>query len=371
MSAGRIPFMAAALIALIAGVWAGLVRMGWDVQPRTTGLPAAHGPLMVAGFLGTVIGLERAVALRARWGYLGPALTGLGAVALVIDRSRPTAALMSAGSAVLVAMSIAVFRRGAGLDTALLVAGALAWLAGNLLWLDARPLYRAVPWWGAFLVLTIVGERLDMSRLVRVPTAAGWAFRLFMAAYIAGVVLTLVAPDGGSRLSGIGMAALALWLLRYDVARRSLRRPGVSRFIALCLLSGAVWLAVSGALTLIFGDVRAGLRYDALLHTLFLGFVFALIFGHAPIILPAVTGLPLSFRSAFYVHLLLLHGSVLLRLAADLGDALTLRRWAGLLNAVALLVFLLNTVWGIRAGGRSMRSGYGDGTAGATPARGR
>jgi hypothetical protein len=357
MNRARIPFMAAALVALVAGVWAGLLRMGWDLQPRSVGLLADHGPLMVAGFLGTVIGLERAVALRARWGYLGPAITGLGVVVLLAGGPGSAAPLlMSAGSAVLVAMSVGVFRRGAGLDTALLVAGALAWLAGNLLWLDARPLYRAVPWWGAFLVLTIVGERLDMSRLVRVPTAGSWAFRIAVALYLGGIALTLVAADAGARLSGIGMVALALWLLRYDVARQTVRRPGVSRFIAVCLLSGAGWLAVSGVLALAFGDVRAGLRYDALLHTLFLGFVFALIFGHAPIILPAVTGLPLDFRPAVYVHLALLHGSVLLRLITDLSEALTLRRWAGLLNAVALLIFLVNTAWGVRAGRKHERA---------------
>ncbi|ACZ87154.1 hypothetical protein [Streptosporangium roseum] len=49
-------------------------------------VPAAfaeqHGPLMALGFLGTLICLERAVALRSRWGYTAPALSALGAVAL-------------------------------------------------------------------------------------------------------------------------------------------------------------------------------------------------------------------------------------------------------------------------------------------------
>ncbi len=66
------------------------------------------------------------------------------------------------------------------------------------------------------------------------------------------------------------------------------------------MLPGSVWLAARGALALLSGELRGGLRYDAWLHTLLLGFVFALIFGHAPIIRRAVTGLPLAYRHAFY-----------------------------------------------------------------------
>lgn len=362
MKRGRIPFMVFALAALTAGVWAGLVRMGWDLRPRSADLIAAHGPLMVSGFLGTVIGLERAVALGRRWGYLGPALTGLGVVTLIAGAPDPAApALMTGGSLLLVAMSTAVYRRGAGLDTGVLVAGAAAWAGGNLIWLSERPIAEAVPFWAAFLVLTIVGERIDLSRLVRVPALGHWAIRLSLAAYAGGTVLTLIAPDMATRLTGVAMVALALWLWRYDVARRTVRQHGVTRFIAVCILSGAVWLAVSGVLSIAYGDVRAGVRHDALLHSLFLGFVFALIYGHAPIILPAVTGLAMRFYPAFYVHLVLLHASVLVRVAADLDGDLAMRRWSGVISGVSLILFIANTLWGVRAArirGDARRTGY-------------
>ena len=51
--------------------------------PSVPALVAFHGPLMVGGFLGTVIGLERAVALGRGWAYVAPLATALGAVALV------------------------------------------------------------------------------------------------------------------------------------------------------------------------------------------------------------------------------------------------------------------------------------------------
>nr|BFE78121.1 hypothetical protein GCM10020093_007220 [Planobispora longispora] len=50
--------------------------------PAPVAFTEQHGPLMALGFLGTLISLERAVALRSRWGYAAPALSALGAVAL-------------------------------------------------------------------------------------------------------------------------------------------------------------------------------------------------------------------------------------------------------------------------------------------------
>jgi hypothetical protein len=46
-------------------------------------LAALHGALMVSGFFGTVIALERAVALGHRWAYLGLLSGGLGGFALI------------------------------------------------------------------------------------------------------------------------------------------------------------------------------------------------------------------------------------------------------------------------------------------------
>ena len=46
------------------------------------------------------------------------------------------------------------------------------------------------------------------------------------------------------RLSGVGMIALAAWLLRYDIALMTIRRSGLPRFVAACLLSGYAWLGV-------------------------------------------------------------------------------------------------------------------------------
>ena len=64
----RLPLLAMGMIALLTGLWAGLLRLGWDLPLLRPTFPALHGPLMVSGFLGTLIGLERAVALRETLG---------------------------------------------------------------------------------------------------------------------------------------------------------------------------------------------------------------------------------------------------------------------------------------------------------------
>ena len=68
-----------------------------------------------------------------------------------------------------------------------------------------------------------------------------------------------------------------------------------------------------------------------------------MIFGHAPVILPAVTGAPVAYRPRFYAHLALLHLSLALRVSGDLLPDARLRQWGGSLNVAAILLFLAST----------------------------
>jgi hypothetical protein len=336
----RFPLMALGLLALLMALWGGLVRLGWAWPVPSPTLFVAHGPLMVCGFLGTLIGVERAVALGALWPYAAPLLTAIGVLALLAGLPAPP--LMALGSLGLVAVFAVIVRRQCALATVTMALGALLWLAGNGLWLVGWPLAQVVPWWSGFLVLTIAGERLELSRLLRLSVPHHVAFLLAVSLVLAGLLLlsTVFAP--GVRVTGVGMVALACWLLQCDITRRTVRQTGLTRFIAVCLLSGYVWLGVGGVLTWHFAGIVAGPYYDAMLHTVFVGFVFAMIFGHAPIIFPALLGRPPApYHAALYVPLLLLHASLLLRVSGDLMGWRPGRQWGGLLNALAVLLFLI------------------------------
>jgi hypothetical protein len=340
----RLPLLALSIFALLAGLWAGLLRLGWTIPAIQPGLYVSHGPLMVGGFLGTLISLERAVALGEGWNYAAPALSGAGALALIVGAPDPIgAALITLGSLGLLANFAAILHRQTALFTITMALGAVAWFVGNCIWLGGTPIIEMFFWWTAFLVLTIVGERLELSRLTGMAEQNRESFLLSIAPFIAGLIIARQIPALGLRLSGLGMLAMALWLARYDLARRTVKQKGLTRFIAGNLLAGYFWLAVAGVAWLWFGDDLTTFHYDIMLHAVFLGFVFSMIFAHAPVIFPSVIKRPLPYRRAFYLHTILLHLSLALRIGGDLFGAYPAYQWGGLLNVLAVLVFVGNT----------------------------
>jgi hypothetical protein len=242
---------------------------------------------------------------------------------------------------VLGAATADVFRRQPALFTFTLLAGVAAWLAGNVSFALGSPPHASTWAWLAFLVLTIAGERLELSRFLPPSPIAQRVFGAILAAFAFAVALALVGQRHGAPLFGAALLGLAAWLVRQDIARRTVRGSGLTRYVAVCLLSGYAWLALAGAM-LVLGDAApGGAERDAALHALALGFVFAMVFGHAPIIVPAVLRTPLPYRPFFYVPLALLHGSLVARVAGDLAGTAALARSAAVANALVLALFVV------------------------------
>jgi hypothetical protein len=349
----RVLLLLLAILALLAAIWAGWLRSGWVWPTLHPSLAAAHGPLMVSAFLGTVISLERAVALDKRWTYLVPLITGIGGLLLIFGISWIGGSqLLAVGSLGLVLLFALIVRQHPAIYTVVMAGGAIAWFVGNALQLAGRPIYIVTPWWVAFLVLTIAGERLELDRVLRLSRSVIRLFALVVIILALGIILSVFRYDLGVRLVGASLILLAGWLLRFDIAGRNLSKNGLTRFIAVCLFSGYLWLGIGGVLWLLYGGVPAGPIYDAILHSVFLGFVFAMIFGHAPLIFPAILNRPMAYSSLFYLPLIALHLSLALRVIGDLIGDLALRRWGGLLNGLTLLLFLLVTASALMAGRR-------------------
>ncbi|MBK7813829.1 MAG: hypothetical protein IPJ52_05670 [Rhodocyclaceae bacterium] len=356
----RLPMLALGVIALVVGVLAGLARLAVVVPEPMAAQAGAHGALMIAAFLGTVISLERAVALAGagrhafHWPYLAPLCAGLGGVALLSGLPLAVAqALFILAGALLTAGSGLLLRQQAATHLAVLAVGAACWLAGNIAWAAIGVIPVAVPWWMAFLVLTIAGERLELTRFLPPSPPAHRAFLLIVGAQLVGLVVATGFDGAGLRLFSMGLLALALWLLVQDIARRNLRQRGLTRYIAICLLAGYGWLALAGLLGIAGGFAPGSPLRDAALHAVFLGFVFSMIFGHAPIIFPAVAKVRIPYHAVFYLPLALLHGSVLVRLVADVATQLAVARAAGIANALALLVFIVVMVASVVRGRRT------------------
>lgn len=353
----RLPLLLLAMAALLVGVGGGLWRLGWAFPlPASLAAQGAafHGPLMVSAFFGTVIALERAVALATGWAYLGPALAGAAGLTLLLGAPPAVAGGLACGAAaILLLASLRVWRQQPALHNLTLALGAASWLLGNGLWLAGLPVPQVVTAWIAFLALTIAGERLELSRFLPPSLLAQRFFALFMALVLLGALLTPPLPDAGTALTGLGLLALALWLLKQDIARRTVKQQGLTRFIAVCLLLGYFWLALGGGLLLGGGALSgSGPHYDAALHALLVGFVFSMVFGHAPIIFPAVARVQIPYHPVFYGPLLVLHGSLALRLLGDLLPESGLRPWGGAGNGLALLLFVLTMVGSVIRGRR-------------------
>lgn len=329
-------------LSLLGGLTGALVLLGFGMGAQVGRLAAAHGVLMVLGFLGTMIALERAVALGRPWGFVAPLATGLGALALMLGaQSTVAAALILVGGAVVCAIYVRFEQLEPELHIHVQALGIVAWPIAVLLWLAGRPVSDLVPWLTVFLVLVIAGERLELSRLGRLPPRARSTFLGAVAVLLGGAAVSVWAPDLGARVAGVGLVLVAGWLAAHDIARRTVRMTGVTRYIALCLLIGYAWLAIGGGLWVVGGASGSTMLYDARLHAIFLGFVISMVFGHAPVIIPAVLRVPLPYRGRFYAHLALLHVGLVVRIVGgDLLDQPELWRLGGVLNVIALLVFV-------------------------------
>jgi hypothetical protein len=350
-----IPLFLLALTILVSALAFGLVRSGWQIplwNPSPAGL---HSSLMVSGFLGLIITLERAVALPQKWVIAAPFASVLGTL-LLVSGLPPTAAfsLYTASAGILAVAHISIYRRSPGFHAPMMAAGALCWAFSGIFLVLGHSAPRASLLFAAFLILTIAGERLELSRifLPRRPLRASLAvFAAILALGAAFSPFLEIAP----RFFGLGALASALWLLAYDPAPRSWKLPDLPKYIAVCLTLGYIWLGVGGALFLSGFAPVPGPRFDAAIHSILVGFVFSMIMGHFPVIAPALLGLPLRFTPAFYAPVALLHLSVLARSITGPLLLYLIHRWSILASAVSILLFLITAL--LRGVGCMRRTG--------------
>jgi hypothetical protein len=351
--AARFSLIAFAGISLLTGLWSGLARMGWPLPHPYDNFVLLHGPLMIAGFLGTLIGLERAVAVKGIWFYGIPVLSSLSLIA-AIGFTSIAAMLASAASLLLALLFFVLYRQYPSEHFIVMALSAFCWLGGNFIWFSEQHLFLVVPWWAGFLVLMIAGERLELSRIRRPPPGVRLTFHMFVLMILSGLLHPMLPFESGIRIAGLGTAGLAAWLLRYDLVWHNLREGPLPRFMARCLIAGYFWLMLAGVLWVFFApSFSSGFSYDAMLHAIFLGFVFSMIFAHAPIILPTITGLALPFQRSFYIHAILLHVSLVMRVNGDLVEVEWLQQWGGLLNALAIALFLVNNLRAVKRGAQN------------------
>jgi hypothetical protein len=318
---------------------AALLLLGFPAPLTFSRLADVHGYLMTLGFVGTLISLERAVALSKWWGYLSPVTMGLGGLLLLSPVPLTIAFMCSLVGITGMCVNYAVLWRR-NRDEAVLIQtlGAAVAAIATLLLISGVPIRVVVSWLAVFLILTICGERLELARLA-LARRDGTVLLVLSCAIVLTLLGALLWPIVGYPLLGAEILGLTIWLGSRDVAMKLIRTDGLRRFMAACMLAGYFWLGVAGAVWLL-GPAFEGVRYDAVIHAVFIGFTMSMIMAHASTILPAVLRRPLPYRAFMWVPALLLHASLLVRLW--IGDALGVLEaveYGGLVNVIALLLF--------------------------------
>lgn len=299
---------------------------------------------MVVGFLGTLIAMERAVALRKPLGYLAPALLGIGGIVLLSPLPLILGQLfLIEGALAFVLVYLFLWKRSRDPVVTVQLLGAVHLLMATVTWLFA-PIPWLLPWFVGFLVLTITAERVELARL-HMPRSVENILVLTASALTVAVLGTAFWPGAAIRTAAVILLVFTLWLMRHDIARKFIRSEGLPRFSAAALLGGYVWLAVAALVWLAGGYQYGGHIYDAVVHSVMLGFAMSMIMAHAPIILPAVLRRPLPYRAAMWVPLGLLHIGLAVRVfAGDLATQQFAWQIGGALNVAAVILFLLTAV---------------------------
>jgi hypothetical protein len=325
------------MLSLITGLLAGLHRIGWQVP--LNGVSPNHGAIMVGGFLGTLIILEKIIPLKRNILYAVPIMSGASVVLFFIGQPVYSIVSLVLASAGLSIIFFIYWIREKSSIYFLMLAGAICWLTGNIL-LTIHNFYPiSLPWWMAFVLLIISAERMELMKFLPVPKNQKL---LFMGMLLTFVIGCLISFHGiGSYLAAVSLAGSSIWLMRHDVVGLNLKKKDLPRYVGVALLSGYFALLLSGIFLPLLTEQPLG--YDILVHCFFIGFVFSMIFAHGPIILPGVLGLSVKpYHPIFFIWLALLHGSWITRAIADITLDMQWRKYSGLISTIAIIGYFLS-----------------------------
>ena len=332
----RLPFLFLAILGLLLGLWTGLYRIGWVLA-----LPAVaphHGAIMIGGFLGTLISLEKIIPMKKKYLYAVPVTSAAATICFLLDLHHAGFAALVLASTGLSAVFLSYAIRVKNNIYLLMLGGSICWLTGNILLATRTSYPLSFPWWLAFALCIITAERLELMKFLPVSERTKRWPLVFLALYVAGVLMSFHGP--GQKISGMALIAIALWLMRFDVTAISLRKRGLARFVGTALLSGYVALLFTGIFLVALTD--QAMAYDAVVHTFFLGFVFSMIFAHGPIILPGVLGISTKpYHKLLYAWLILLHLSWVTRVAGDILLQFEVRRLSAAVSVSAILCYFV------------------------------
>lgn len=336
------------LLGLLGGISGGWIRLGSPIIP----IPESgvnHGLLMVGGFLGTLISIERAMVMKKKAWLFIPFLSGISAIFFMIGQAQAGMIALLAGSLGLSAIMQVQVIRHTHFDSILLYLGAVSWFVGNFFAWHFGMIAAGSSWWIGFLLFTIVGERLELSQFLPVPSWSKKALGALLGLFFIG--LTLPFHGWGNEVMGLAVLLISVWLLVFDMAKVAARKKAQFRYIGVGLRVGYLWLGAQGLILLLMESHP--LFYDLVLHTFFLGFTFSMIWAHAPIIFPTIFGIrETPYHPILWITWAGFQLTLLGRILSGILGEFELRKIFGVANGYLILIqFILMAVvlvWKIR-----------------------
>ena len=143
-----------------------------------------------------------------RWGYLAPLLSGAGTMAILDgEPAHVSVRLYTLGSLAYLAVSASFLRRVVNLSVGLLIFAGAFLVAGNVTWLMHGWDFRVILWWIGFLLITIAGERFELTHNFMGSNAksAQSALLFCVSFFSAGTLAFQFHIEHGYRMCGAGM----------------------------------------------------------------------------------------------------------------------------------------------------------------------
>lgn len=322
------------LLGLVLGISGGWIRLGSPQIPIASA-GSNHGLLMVGSFLGTLISLERAMVMPRRLWLLVPLITGASILPFLLGYSQAGLLLLMAGAFGLSAIMHMQTLKHPKFQTVLLYAGSASWFVGNFLVWQGGLIAAGTTWWMGFLLYTIVGERLELSQFLPIPSWSKNALKSFLALFTLGLVVPF--HSWGNEIMGIASLLISVWLLYFDMAKVAAKKHAQFCYIGIGLRVGYFWLGLQGLVLL--GMESHALYYDLMLHTFFLGFTFSMIWAHAPIIFPTIFGIrETPYHPVLWVSWSLFQLSLLGRILFSFIEVYEFRKAFGVANGYLILI---------------------------------
>lgn len=355
----RLILLAFAVLAAVTGMLTALNRAGLPALHQPRPLVAAHGALMVFGFMGTAIGMERGVAYRSggrrnpRWGFLAPLFGALGVLSIfVLTFTYPLpqrwqaipGILWTISMAFLAAVYAGIWMWQNSLTLIVQILGALTGCVSLVLWSAGWSATVLAPSWMVFLVLTIVGERLELSRVsFRSSPVEG----VIMAASVVSVAGGFLIPwfrETGYVVLGCAFLVLLVTMLASDIARRTFRLGGFTGFMGCAMLVAYFWGILGSSLWVILPHTYSNMHsaWSGFSLVCFdLGFVMSMVIAHAFLIVPAILRRPARWTRAMWVPLALLTAGVATGFAGALTGQLMVGKVSSAIEILALASLVL------------------------------